>query len=686
MPTQTISIGTESNGLSRTSTRMPKSYEDYWFSAGFVPGTYSGNAIRFMGKDYVFGDAVGNISKTADGSGVEYDCSAADVQNNNDCELYLKNGTIAYFTPKTLGVAPYQYVMPVLSRIVKADGEIISIYTSSGGEYNNNSGEVQSIVSSLGWMLKYTSNSNGISNIYGINLSSEYCSPTVSCGALVNAWPVLNVNAEGQDLEYGSATFYDTANKGTLVSTERAVVMFNNDGISTWAEALDKHVVTTPAGRTKTIKYYSHELDGQNNWQLTGPPESFGTVYYVLSGGVKTEYNYGVPTGSIGSVTGHWAGFGNFVVDYGPCDYGTDGSYMQVADATGAYEMYKFKPVKAGCLVAFPRLYYYRDKLNRVTTYDYDTSARVSKITHPELNYETYEYDTRGNLTKVTYAAKPGSGLAARVMSAGYESGCTNRLTCNQPLWTRDAVGNEAANVSNPLYRTDYEYYSGSGEHGGLKSITYPPDQNGVRRKERFFYAQFQSAVYTSASSMEAGLPVWRLIRKETCASTVANCTGAADEKALYEYNQNNRLLTAEIKAAGNADPGQAYSATNLWSKVSYSYDIYGNRIAVDGPRTDIDDVTYTTYDVMRRKVFEISPDPDGGGTLKRMVIRHVYDFDGLEVETQTGTYNNANGAAFTLAQFAISNPDSAPYTIANKKRMTYDGAGRLTRTEVVVP
>jgi YD repeat-containing protein len=685
LPTQTISIGPEGAGVARTSTRLPKSFEDYWFTVGITPGAYSGNGIRFMGTDYIFGSVVGNVYKSVDNTGFEYECSTADIQNLTDCELYLKDGTIGYFTPKTIGVAPYTYVAPVLSKIVKPDGETIRINTVAGGA--NNVAEVQSVVSSLGWMLKYTSDAWGTNNVTALNLANEYCSPTSPCGTFANVWPSLNVSGEGQDLEYGGATFYDVAGKATNIAVERAIVMFNNEGVSTWEEQLDKHIITSPAGRTKTIKYYSHELDGQNNWQLTGPPEALGTVYYVLSGGVKTEYNYGVPAGSFGSVTGHWAGFGNFVVDFGPCDYGvSDGSYMQVADATGAYEMYKFKPIKVGCSFAFGRLYYYRDKLNRITTYDYDAYARITKITHPELNYESYEYDTRGNVTKITHTAKPGSGLAARVESAGYESGCANRLTCNKPLWVRDAVGNEAANIGNALHRTDYEYYSGAGESGGVKSITYPPDQNGVRRKERFFYQQFQPTLYTSPSSTGAGQAVWRVIRKETCASTVANCTGAADEKVLYEYNHNNRVLTAEITAAGNADPAQAYSTSNAWRKTTYSYDIYGNRTGVDGPRTDVDDISYTTYDVMRRKVFEIGPDPDGGGALKRPVIRHVYDFDGLETETQTGTYNNTNGAAFALSQFAISNPDSAPYTIANKKRMTYDGAGRLTRTEVVVP
>ncbi|WP_214675259.1 hypothetical protein, partial [Escherichia coli] len=70
----------------------------------------------------------------------------------------------------------------------------------------------------------------------------------------------------------------------------------------------------------------------------------------------------------------------------------------------------------------------------------------------------------------------------------------------------------------------------------------------------------------------------------------------------------------------------------------SYTYDYAGNVTSMKGPRTDVDETSYVTYDRLRRKVFEISPDPDGAGPLPRTMVRHVYDADGNEIRTEYGS------------------------------------------------
>jgi len=81
------------------------------------------------------------------------------------------------------------------------------------------------------------------------------------------------------------------------------------------------------------------------------------------------------------------------------------------------------------------------DALNHTTSYAYDTNNRLHQVTRPEGNSTLYDYDARGNVTTVTQVAKPGSGLANIVTTAGYDTTCSNPITCNQPNWTKDALG-----------------------------------------------------------------------------------------------------------------------------------------------------------------------------------------------------------------------------------------------------
>jgi YD repeat-containing protein len=90
------------------------------------------------------------------------------------------------------------------------------------------------------------------------------------------------------------------------------------------------------------------------------------------------------------------------------------------------------------------------------TSYLYDTSGRVQRVTAQEGNYVTYGYDARGNVTLTTTVAKSGSGLSNIVTSATYPVTCANQKTCNKPLTTTDAL----ARV------TTYTY---NATHGALK-------------------------------------------------------------------------------------------------------------------------------------------------------------------------------------------------------------------------
>ena len=287
-----------------------------------------------------------------------------------------------------------------------------------------------------------------------------------------------------------------------------------------------------------------------------------------------------------------------------------------------------------------------KDALNRTTLYE-GPARYPSKITYPEGNYVTFTYDSRHNITQKIEYAKPGTpgSPAPLTWTAGFSSDCPNYLTCNRPNYIIDARGN----------RTDYTY---DPTHGGIVTETGPADETGVRPQTRYTYTALYAQVKNASGALvNADTLVYKLTKVSTCrAATVADpaaCVGTSNETVTeYTYASNNLLKTSEtVHPGGTAiHLDQPYSATNLWAKTSYTYDTVGNVVTVDGPREDVDDKTYTTYDLLRRPVYQIGVDPDGAGTLKRAVIKHSYDVDGREYLTETGT-----GTAITFVKYVPS-------------------------------
>ena len=281
--------------------------------------------------------------------------------------------------------------------------------------------------------------------------------------------------------------------------------------------------------------------------------------------------------------------------------------------------------------------------------------TQFTGVTAPEGDYTTYTYDSRGNVTNATRYGKPGSGLSES-FTASYPSTCVNPVTCNQPDWTKDAKGNE----------TDYTY---DATHGGVLTVVLPADQNGLRRKT------FNT--YTAYDTLH-GI-IYRLTRSETCGltatqlSTLTACPAATSTSVTTTDYGTSGTAPYTYKSFMPYSVTQTDGAGSLSATTTYTYDVMGNVTVVDGPRTDVDDRSYKTWDADRRVVCEIGVDPDGAGTLVRAMVRHVYDAAGRETETDTGT-----GASTTDCTPAIS------MAVAMKTLVTFDAAGRAVTTKTV--
>ncbi len=303
---------------------------------------------------------------------------------------------------------------------------------------------------------------------------------------------------------------------------------------------------------------------------------------------------------------------------------------------------------------AYGRITNIADGLSRNTGYQYnvnnDLTPLLTNVNLPEGNGDVYEYDARQNVTKITKAGKTGSTPSTIIVfQAGYDTSCTNQNTCNQPNWTKDANGNQ----------TDFTYYS----HGGVKTATLPADAAGLRRRSYYTYEAYDTG---------NGI-IYRPTRIETCGLSSAQlsltaCPAQVTTAVTTTAYWNKTFLPLTVT--------QTDGASTLSATTTYTYDNWGRPVTVDGPRTDVDDKVYATYDAASRKICEIGVDPDGTGPLVRTMVRHTYNGDNQETKTETG--------------YGSSTTDCTPgtnMTVTAFTRNTYDAVtGRLSKTEQVQP
>lgn len=307
------------------------------------------------------------------------------------------------------------------------------------------------------------------------------------------------------------------------------------------------------------------------------------------------------------------------------------------------------------------------------TTYQYDSSARVTRETLPEGNYTQLTYDNRGNVTQVRNVAKPGSGIADIVASASFDASCTNIKKCNKPNYTIDARGN----------RTDFTY---DANHGGITKVRLPaPITGGVRPEINYTYSLFYAKIKNASGTLvNAPNPEYKISQISTC-STASTCLNTANEtKITIAYNTPNLLPSSKTVAAGDG----SISATE-----TYTYDVYGNLRSVDGPLAGTADTTWFYYTKLGKLRAKIYADPDGAGPLVRRAERYFYiaNLPLLKIEIGTATSSDINSITATQTVEYENNNRGRPvketltaggqiYQIVQK---SYDTKGRLECTAV---
>lgn len=300
------------------------------------------------------------------------------------------------------------------------------------------------------------------------------------------------------------------------------------------------------------------------------------------------------PSGRVATATNRGATYTYTYVDNGVTRLST------VTAPNGAQTVYTSDPAKSVVLSV-------RDVASGATTViARDGFGRLTRETRPEGDYTHYDRDPRGNIREIRTVAKTGWGLADIVTTAGYDQTCSNPVTCNQPNYVVDPLGN----------RTDYTY---DPTHGGVTRVQLPAPTAGAARPEvNYNYTALQAQTKDAAGNLQStGVSQYLVTQIRSC-SNAATCPGSAAETVVsIAYNNPNLLPTSTTTVAGDG----SVSATT-----SYAYDVRDNLAAIDGPLPGPEDTTSFFYDVANRRRGVIGPDPDGGGSRQRVGERYTFN------------------------------------------------------------
>lgn len=208
------------------------------------------------------------------------------------------------------------------------------------------------------------------------------------------------------------------------------------------------------------------------------------------------------------------------------------------------------------------------DPLGRAITNLYDAQSRLIKSVRPEGNAYELEYDDAPcqaqlrcthNLKTLRATAKPASGLPDLVTTYTHES------AFNHPLAMTDPRGKT----------TDYSYTA----LGEPLQILRPQDGGGTRPQQTFTYTSFAPG---------GAFPSFSLLTK----GSILIAAGDTVDTTI-SYNAANRYVP-QVQVV-DAGPG------NLNLTTTYTYDASGDLTQVDGPRSDVADITARAYDPERR-------------------------------------------------------------------------------------
>lgn len=410
-------------------------------------------------------------------------------------------------------------------RVTYPDGRVWTMYAANGHK--------TSVTSNDGLQIKYNYTGTEMTSVVAINNAYEYCDPLADACSLTMAWP--------------TATY-------TRTGTGQAIVLTITDALG----RATRYTHDT-AGRVERIKLPNSSSDNIiytycNNSCFVIGQEGSGTTFYDMVMHVQRDSLHW----TYGFLPGHDFSFSQYT-STNPQGITTYASLV----ATFA----PFTPFVSPILsVNGPR---------GGAGYDItDPTGRPTGVSFENGQSQTPTYDARGNVKTMRYNPRSGSGDPVRVVTADYDTTCTNPITCNRANFVIDPRGK----------RTDYQY---DPVHGGVLKVTGPADANGIRPQTRYTYAQRYAWVKNSAGSyVHAATPIWVRTQAKYCrtssALTNGGCSAANDEVvSTYDYGPDSGPNNLFLR-------GIAITADGTTLRTCYGRDPRGNMISETKPRAGL--------------------------------------------------------------------------------------------------
>jgi len=324
----------------------------------------------------------------------------------------------------------------------------------------------------------------------------------------------------------------------------------------------------------------------------------------------------------------------------------------------------------------------------RFATWKYDCQGRATSSEHAggvERVTLTYDTPSAGQTTVVNFVGNPAAPTSTtRVYGFSTVVGAIKNTGITDPATSLPAPCAGCGSVGARTYDTNGNADSVTDWNGNKTCFVYDQARNLATRRVEGLSSATSCAGYQTGSPALTGLQRmtstvwstdWRLPAQvaEPLRITTYAYGAAADS------NPGNRgnLLSVSVQATADATgaAGFAASAVGAPRVTTYTYNANGKVLTVDGPRTDVSDVTTTTYyadnDADLGKRGNVATVTNALGQTTQITAYNAYG--------QPLTVVDPNGLTTQLAYDARQRLISR--TVGNEvTSYAYDGVGQLTQ------
>lgn len=322
------------------------------------------------------------------------------------------------------------------------------------------------------------------------------------------------------------------------------------------------------------------------------------------------------------------------------------GNTASVTYNDGATRSYEYANTK------FPHLLTkLTDAAGNVSVFSYDSLGRVTQNTLPTGSVEKFSYATDG----ATYTDAAGKAEAMKFAIFG---------GVLRPTSTTTSCAGCATTSSSRTFDGNGNLLSFKSPAGYVTAYTYDPVSNLEISRTEALRADGTNSPATRTIATSWDLSLRKPVR------IVHTAVGEPDWVETMEYDGRGNLTASEE------------SSGQLSRRTSYTFDANSHVTSIDGPRTDVSDVTKMTYFA--------DDDPCTGcrGQLKTITnaLGHVTRYEAYDANGNLLQVRDANGAvslnAYDDSGHLISVTAAAGTEQAEVTTYKYDSAGKVTETE----